>query len=166
MLAEWKVESAKTIWRARIADPLASAVSVQLAFKGLAACNDVESGDKCVAVAGDTQVDYLKRQAAARAAAILVPNKAHGLATSLQTEDEPSRLLAMDLLNSNTAASLEAALKHTNDSASAVASAAWELLFRHKPELLLPALDEGRKYKDANVRITALRVMRLFPDAQ
>ncbi len=166
VLAEWKVEAAKTIWRARIADPLASAVSVQLAFKGLAACNDVESGEKCVAVAGDTQVDYLKRQAAARAAAVLVPDKARGLAASLQTGDEPSRLLAMDLLNSNTAASLEAALKHTNDSASAVAAAAWELLFQQKPELLLPALDVGRKYKDAHVRIVALRVMRQFPDPQ
>lgn len=166
VLAEWKVSVAKQLWRERISNSLASATAVQLALKGLTGLNDTEIGDKCVAIAGDSQLDYLKRQAAARAAAVLVPDKALALATTLQAGDEPTRLLAMDLLNSNLPASLEAAVKHTNDSASAVASAAWSLVFRHKPELLQSSLNEGRKYKDPDVRMVALRVMRLFPDAE
>lgn len=166
VLAAWKTPSARELWRKRIADPLSSATATKLAAAGLVACGDTESGEKFVAMAGNSQLDFLKRQAAARTAAILAPEKAAALGKTLAGSDEPSRLLAMDLLDSSLPEALEAAVKHTNDPASSVASAAWQLVFRQKPELLQPALAEGRNYKDATVRITALRVMRQFPDPQ
>lgn len=166
VLAAWKAPSAQELWRKRIADPLSSATATKLAAAGLIACGDTENGEKFVEMAGNSQLDFLKRQAAARAAAILAPEKAAALGKTLTGNDEPSRLLAMDLLDSSLPDALEAATKHTNDPASPVASAAWQLVFRHKPELLQPSLAEGRSYKDATVRMMALRVMRQFPDAQ
>lgn len=166
VLAAWKAAAAQDLWRKRIGDPLSSATATKLAAAGLVACNDSGSGDQFVEMAGNSQLDYLKRQAAARTAAILAPEKAAALGKTLSGLDEPSRLLAIDLWDSGLPDALDAAVMHTSDPASSVASAAWQMVFRHKPERLQPFLAEGRSYKDATVRITALRVMRQFPDAQ
>ncbi len=165
-LASWKYAPAKELWRKRIASWPESATAVRLACEGLAAINDTESAAQLQKVATDSTADYLKRIASATAAAKLNPTESTVQADGLLKRSETERLIGVAFLDSQDTRALETAAKLCSDPEDSVAAAAWQLVFRQKPELLQPLLDNGRVHNDAVVRMTAARVMRLFPDAQ
>lgn len=165
-LASWKYAPAKELWQKRIASWPESATAVRLACEGLAAINDTESAAQLQKIATDSTFDYLKRIASATAAAKLNPAESTVQAQQLLKRSETERLIGVAFLDSQDAQALETAVKLCSDPEDSVASAAWQLVFRQKPELLQPLLDNGRVHNDAVVRMTAARVMRLFPDAQ
>ena len=165
-LAAWKYAPAQELWRKRIASWPESATAVRLACEGLAAINDTESAAQLQKVATDSTADYLKRIASATAAAKLNPAESTVQAEGLLKRSETERLIGVAFLDSQDAKALETAAKLCGDPEDSVAAAAWQLVFRQKPELLQPLLDNGRVHNDAVVRMTAARVMRLFPDSQ
>lgn len=164
-LASWGFQPAGEIWRARLTSTEASSTSVRLACEGLAALGDKPSAATLLQLAGDSTRDYLQRHSAAKAAAVLQPDQAIAAADVLSQRGQPERLIAVALLDSTLNESLSRTIKLCSDAADAVASAAWQQVFRHQPDLLQPLIEPGMIHRDATVRMTAARVMRLYPSA-
>ncbi|MFM7058916.1 MAG: hypothetical protein ACKO2P_18555 [Planctomycetota bacterium] len=164
-LAAWKHQPAVDMWRQRLTSPTASSTSVSLACECLARLGDNASVPAFLEIVGDSTQDYLRRFAAAKAAARLQPEQTLAAAEVLVTRGQPERLIAVALLDSDLPAALERTTALCSDPADAVASAAWQQVFRRKPEQLQPLLDIGLLHRDATVRSTTARVLRLYPDA-
>lgn len=165
-LAKWKAESASELWRPRIVDPFVTRVSFRLAAEGLAAVDDSSSVESLLATVSNPGADYANRTAAAHAVAILNPQMANATANSLITGDVPDRILALALLDNTGDDSPVKSASLCGDSANAVASIAWQQTSRRNPEVLTGYLSSGLLHPDASVRMTAARVVRLFPDAE
>ncbi len=164
-LAAWKYQPAADMWRQRLTSPTASSTSVSLACECLAELGDSTAVPAFLAIVNDSTQDYLRRFSAAKAAAFLQPEQALSAAEVLVKRGPPERLIAVALLDSDLPAALERTTTLCSDSADAVASAAWQQIFRRKPELLQPRLNAGLGHRDATVRSTTARVLRLYPDA-
>ena len=165
-LTKWKTAEAQPLWRERVVNDRESATSVSLACRGLVALGDSESSPALLKLAGDSTADYLKRMSAASAVASLAPADSVALAKTLANRAEAERLIAVALLENQDVAGLQLAVQLAQDSQAAVASAAWQLVFRQKLDLLQPLLAAGRVHREAYVRMTAARVMRALPDAE
>ena len=76
------------------------------------------------------------------------------------------RLLGIELLSSGKLDAHTELLRMCADNSDAAASAAWTAMFRLNPDALIPVVPTGRNHPDAFVRMTAARIMRLFPDAE
>lgn len=164
-LAAWKFQPAGDMWRERLASPTASSTSVSLACECLAKLGDNASVPAFLTIAGDSTHDYLRRFAAAKAAALLQPEQTLAAAEVLVQRGQAERLIAVALLDSDLPTALERTTVLCSDSADAVAAAAWLQVFRRKPELLQPLLAAGLQHRDATIRSTTARVLRLYPDA-
>jgi hypothetical protein len=162
-LAKWKTASAVELWRPRLSDPFVSTNSFRLAAEGLAALNDASSLGALQKIFADSTVVFAKRRAAAGAIAQLDPDQAFASAEALIAGTVPDRLLAIALLDNTKVDSPERTAQLCNDPTDAVASAAWHQIFRRHPETLVNHLATGRSHRDAEVRMTAARVIRLFP---
>jgi hypothetical protein len=165
-LARWKSEEVRTLWRDRLAQKDVTDVAYQLAAAGLVALNDTDSVDSLLQKVGDNNAEYGLRMAAADAVRILDAVKARETAIPLMADSIPSKLLAITLLDSELEDAWKTATALCSDSSAAVASAVWQMIFRHQPELLQDSLATGRQHPDALVRMTAARTMRLFPNPE
>ena len=164
-LAAWKYQPASEMWRERLTSSSASSTSVSLACECLAQLGDTASVPTFLQITSDSTQDYLRRFAAAKSAARLQPSETLATAEILDQRGQPERLIAVALLDSDLPAALERTTKLCSDPTDAVAAAAWLQMFRRKPELLQPLLDSGLQHRDAAIRSTTARVMRLFPNA-
>jgi len=162
-LAKWKTASAVELWRPRLSDPFVSNSSFRLAAEGLTALNDTASLDALQTILVDSTGAFAKRSAAATAIAQMNPDQALALSEALMSGTVPERLLAIALLDNTQTDSPARTATFCNDPSDAVASAAWLQIFRRYPERLVDHLAAGRTHRDANIRMTAARVMRLFP---
>jgi hypothetical protein len=165
-LARWKTEDIRTVWRERLVQKDVTDVAYQLAAEGLVALKDTASVDSLLIRVADPGSEYGLRMAAADALRILDPARAREAATPLMTDSIPSKLLAVTLLDSQLEDAWKTAMALCTDPSTGVASAVWQMIFRHKPELLQDSLETGRQYPDAFVRMTAARTMRLFPNPE
>ncbi len=165
-LARWKVTSAIELWQPRISDSHTTGISFRLAAEGLAALSDVSSAAMLIDIANASAVDYAKRTAAAHAAAVLDPDRSSVAAESLIKGDVSSRLLGLVLLDGKKVDAPAMAATLCTDSSDGVASAAWLQVFRYQPDLLIQHLQIGCQHRDATVRMTAARVIKLFPDPE
>jgi len=162
-LARWKSAEVRTLWRDRLVQKDVTDVAYQLATAGLVALNDTASVDSLLQRIADNEAEYGLRMAAADALRVLNPARAQEAAGPLMTASVPNKLLAVTLLDSDLEDAWKSATALCSDPSAGVASAVWQMIFRHKPDLLQDSLESGRKYPDAFVRITAARTMRLFP---
>ena len=165
-LARWKVRAAADLWRPRLKDTDISEVSFRLAAEGLAALDDAVSLEPLSEIVADSTADFGKRMAAAKAAALLDPEQAFAAAGQQINGSVQDRLLAIALLDNTKAESHVRTSLLCDDPTDAVASAAWQQVFRRSPENLVSHLAAGRVHGDAQVRMTAARVMELFPNAE
>lgn len=162
-LAKWKTASAVDLWRPRLSDPFVSNSSFRLAAEGLAALNDTTALGELETILADSTAAFAKRRAAATAIAQLNPDQAFASAEVFMTGTVPDRLLAIALLDNTITESPARTATFCSDPSDAVASAAWQQILRRHPESLVDHLATGRTHRDANIRMTAARVMRLFP---
>ena len=165
-LARWKFAAAEDIWKQRLAADSETTVAVSLACDGLAALGDLEALDLLRAVLHGKLLAYEKRRAAAKAICVLSPDMALAEAESLVDGNVLERLLGIELLSNGKPEAHAGLLRKCADTSDAVASAAWMALFRLNPDALVPVVPMGRNHRDAFVRMTAARIMRLFPDAE
>ncbi len=165
-LARWKFAAAEDIWKQRLAADSETTVAVSLASDGLAALGDPKALDLLRSVLHGKLLPYEKRRAAAKAICVLSPDMALAEADSLVEGSVLERLLGIELLSSGKLDAHTELLRMCADPSDAVASAAWTAMFRLHPDALIPAVPTGRNHSDAFVRMTAARIMRLFPDAQ
>ena len=164
-LIRWKTAAALELWKARLLDASTTIVSFQLATEGLVSVNHGESVEVLLSITADPAGTYSKRMAAARAAAILSSDRAFSAAESLSGGSVQDRMLALALLNTEKPESLVKAATLCADSSDGVASVAWQQVFDGDSELLLNHLETGRKHRDAQVRMTAARTMRVWPNS-
>ena len=164
-LIRWKTTAALELWKARLLDASTTIVSFQLATEGLASVNHGESVEVLLSITADPAATYPKRMAAARAAAVLSSDLAFSAAEPLSTGNIPDRMLALALLNTKKPEALVKAATLCADSSDGVASVAWQQVFDGNSELLQNHLETGRKHRDAQVRMTAARTMRLWPNS-
>ena len=162
-LARWKCVSAGDLWRARLAVPFETVVSLRLACEGLVALDDQQSVTALTTVLLDTSLEYAKRNAAARAICRLSPAAAIAEAAKLIEGSIPDRLLVVTLLDHAKKESHLQTERLCEDTSDAVAAAAWLQLFRQSRENLIGHLPSGKVHRDAAIRVTAGQVMRLFP---
>ncbi len=165
-LARWKTAAAADIWKKRLAADSETTVAVSLACDGLAALGDPQVSDLLLSVLHGKLLAYEKRRAAAKAFCVLAPDRAFTEAESLIGGNVLERLLGIELLSSTKPEAHARLLPLCADGSDGVASAAWEALYRLNPDALIPALPAGRMHHDAVVRMTAARIMQLFPDAE
>lgn len=165
-LARWKTKSAADLWRPRLKDSDISEVSFRLAAEGLAALDDAASLEPLSELIADSSADFGMRMSAAKAVALLDPDQAFAAAGQKVDGGVQDRLLAIALLDNTKAESHARATMLCDDQADAIASAAWQQVFRRSPENLVSHLATGRIHRDAQVRMTAARVMELFPNAE
>ena len=165
-LARWKSVSAGDLWRARLAVPFETVVSVRLACEGLVALDDQQAVTALATTLHDSSLEFSKRMAAAKAICSLNPDAALSAATNLIEGKVPDRLLAVTLLDHPKKESHLQTERLCDDPADAVAAAAWLQLFRQSRENLTGHLLSGRMHHDAAIRMTAARVMRLFPTVE
>ena len=165
-LARWKTIPAGDLWRARLAAPFETVLSVRMACEGLVALDDQQSVTALTTALHDTSLEFSKRMAAARAICSLNPDAAFGAATKLIEGRVPDRLLAVTVLDHPKRESHLETERLCDDEADAVAAAAWLQLFRQCRENLTGHLPSGRVHRDAAIRMTAARVMQLFPTAE
>ncbi len=165
-LARWKLTAAADIWKQRLAADSETTVAVSLACDGLSALGDLEALDLLRAVLHGKLLAYEKRRAAAKAICVLSPDMALAEKESLVDGNVLERLLGIELLSSGKPDAHAELLRMCADPSDAVASAAWTAMFRLNPDALIPAVPTGRNHSDAFVRMTAARMMRLFPDAE
>ena len=165
-LARWKLTDAADIWKQRLAADSETTVAVSLACDGLAALGDPQALDLLIPVLHGKLLPYEKRRAAAKAICVLSPDMALAEAGSLVEGSMLDRLLGVELLSNAKPEAHAGLLRLCADTSDAVASSAWSALFRLNPDALVPAVPTGRSHRDAVVRMTAARIMRLFPDAE
>ena len=162
-LGHWKSAQAVELWRARLVGRFETVASVRLACEGLTALDDQPSITALTSVLQDTSLEYAKRMAAARAICTLNPDAALNETKDLITGSIPDRLLAVSLLDHPKAESHLQTERLCEDAVDAVAAAAWLQLFRQSRENLIAHLSTGWIHRDAAIRTTAARIMRLFP---
>ena len=165
-LARWKVQSAADLWRPRLKDLDISEVSYRLATEGLAALDDSSSLELLSERVADSSADFGMRMSAATAVALIDPEQAFSTAGQQIDGGIQDRLLAIALLDNTKADSPARTIILCDDPIDAIAAAAWQQILRRHPELLLNHLAAGRTHRDAQVRMTAARVMKLFPNAE
>jgi hypothetical protein len=164
-LIRWKTSAALELWKARLLDASTTIVSFQLATEGLVSINHGESVEVLLSITADPVGTYPKRMAAARAAAILSSDRALSAAEPLSGGNVQDRMLALALLNTEKPEALVKAATFCTDISDGVASVAWQQVFDGNSELLLTHLETGRKHRDAQVRITAAKTMRLWANS-
>ena len=164
-LASWKCVPAADVWKQRLTADYETTVAVSLACDGLAALGDPQVSNLLLPVLQGKLVFYEKRRAAAKAICTLTPDMAFTEAQSFVVGGVLERLLGVELLSCANPEAHALLLRLCEDSSDAVASAAWTTLFRLNPDVLVTAVPTGRSHRDAIVRMTAARIMRLFPDA-
>ena len=165
-LARWKVVAAADVWKQRLTAEYETTVAVSLACDGLAALGDSQVSDLLLSILHGKLEAYEKRRAAAKAICVLTPDIALTEAESFVDGDVLERLLGVELLSSGKPEAHAGLLRLCTDTSDAVASAAWTKLFRLDPDSLIVAVPSGRGHRDAFVRMTASRIMRLFPDPE
>lgn len=165
-LARWKTAAASELWKSRITDEETTVPAFGLATEGLMALQQSDIAGDLLKITVDTTKNYRKRMAAAKTAAELNPEQSYVAAESLLKDKPQNRLLGLALLNNSKPESATRTAEYCVDESDAVASAAWQQVFRHNSELLTAHLDSGRKHRDSVVRITAARVMRQFATAE
>ncbi len=165
-LARWKFASAADVWTRRLVAENETTVAVSLACDGLAALGDPQALDLLLAVIHGKLLPYEKRRAAAKAICVLAPDIALAEAKLLTGGSVLERLLGVELLSSANPDAHAGLFSLCTDASDGVASAAWMALFRLNPETLITALPAGRSHRDAVIRMTAARTMRLFPDTE
>jgi HEAT repeat protein len=162
-LARWKYAPAGDVWKKRLTDESQTAVAVSLACEGLAALNDPQVSDSLRLVLNNRRLMYEKRYAAAKALCSIVPEISFEESAKFVAGNVSERILAVQLLSSQHAASQAKLLTLCADASDGVASVAWQAMFHLNPEQLLPALIYGRNHRDAIIRMTTARIMRKFP---
>ena len=165
-LARWKVAAAADVWKKRLAADSETTVAVALACDGLSALGDTQAPDLLHSVLHGQLLPYEKRRAAAKAMCVLAPDTALAEAELFTGGSVPERLLGIELLSSAKPEAHARLFPLCVDAADGVASAAWTALHHLNPDVLIPAVPTGRNHRDAFVRMTAARIMRLFPDAE
>lgn len=165
-LIRWKTAAAQELWTSRLSDVESTIVSFQLATEGLASLNHAESVDAFLTITADSVVTFPKRMAAAKAAAILSPERAFSAAEPLITGNTQERLLALALLNTGNTEALLKSATLCADPSDGVASIAWQQVYAGNVDLLLTHLEIGRKHRDAQVRMLAARTMRMRPSSE
>ncbi len=165
-LARWKVAAAADVWKQRLAADSETTVAVSLACDGLAALGDPQASDLLQSVLHGKLLAYEKRRAAARALCVLAPDRAFAEAKLFTGGSVLDRLLGIELLSSAKPEAHTGMFLLCADDSDGVASAAWTALFRLNPDALILALPTGRNHRDTFVRMTAARMMRLFPDVE
>lgn len=162
-LTRWKYAPAGDVWKKRLTDETQTAIAVSFACQGLVALNDPQASEPIQSVLNNRRLIFEKRYAAAKALCTLAPETAFKASEKFFAGNVSERILAVELLSSQHAASLAKLVTLCVDASDGVASAAWQAMFRLNPEQLLPALDFGRNHRDAVIRMTTARVMRKFP---
>ena len=165
-LARWKSAAAAELWRARLQNPQTTGVSFRLAAEGLAAITDAASAPELTRVVSSLTENYSKRTSAARALAVLVPDQAYAMTEPLFKTDVVNRLLGLALLDSVKPEAMRLAATYCEDASDGVASVAWQQVFHRQPEVLVKYLSSGCLHRDAQVRMSAARTIRLYPDAE
>ncbi|MFO1004245.1 MAG: hypothetical protein U0936_28330 [Planctomycetaceae bacterium] len=165
-LIRWKTAAAIDLWTARLHEPLTTNASFRLASEGLASLNDQKSLELLLGIAADPAISFAKRIASARASAILSVDRAYSAGEILSKGNVQDRLLALALWDTEKPEAKFKSAALCEDSSDAVASVAWQQVFRRNSELLQGHLPTGRKHRDAQVRLTAARTMRLWPDPE
>ena len=165
-LIRWKSSAALELWNSRLLDAATTNTSFQLAAEGLAAIGHQASVESLLSITVDSAVSYTKRMAAAKASAVLSADRAFVAAEALATKDVQDRLLALALLNTEKAEARGKSATLCEDPSAAVASVAWQQVFQGNSELLLDHLETGRRHGDAQVRMTAARTMRVWPNPE
>lgn len=165
-LIRWKTPAAVELWKSRIPDVWTTNVSFQLATEGLTSVNHGELIEPLLKFTLDPTTSYSKRMAAAKASAVFSADMAFSAAERLITSNVPDRLLALALLDTEKSEAKSKAATLCTDSSDAVASMAWQLVFRRNSELLQDHLETGRRHRDAQVRMTAARTIRHWPNSE
>ena len=165
-LIRWKTAAALELWTARLNEPLTTNASFRLATEGLTSLNHQESLDSLLGITADPAISYAKRMAAARASAVLSVDRAYSAGEILSTGNVQDRLLALALWDTEKLEAKGKSATLCEDSSDAVASVAWQQVFRRNSELLLDHLQTGRKHRDAQVRLAAARTMRLWANPE
>lgn len=165
-LARWGNQNVTAVWQQRLSDPRATTVSYRLATQGVAALGVTEAVPVLADRAGDVSVPFGKRAASADALSQLDAARGRDVAAPLMTGSLQDRLICVRLLAAPDRSSTQELARLCSDPQDAVAAAAWEAVFRLDSELLLPLLDEGRRHRDAVVRITAARTMELYANPE
>lgn len=165
-LARWKSAAAADMWKQRLAAESETTVAVLLACDGLAALGDTQAVDLMLSVLHGELLSYEKRRAAAKAICVLAPDVALAEAESFVDGGVLEQLLGVELLSSGKPEAHAELLRMCGDTSDAVASSAWTALFRLNPDALIPVVPAGRNHRDAFIRMTAARIMRLSPDPE
>lgn len=167
-IAEWKSTALLETWKNRIGNHHSfSNQLMSLACTGLAAIDHKDSCATLLELAGNDQVTYPTRKAAAEAAGTLRPKDSAILADELKSSSRNERILAVSLLKSAAAdQALQLLEQLCDDSDNTVASTAWNTMVRQDPDRLLGRLKAGAKHADANVRTAVVEAIRLRPTTE
>ena len=165
-LAMWKYQPAEAIWKQRLTDPFASAISIRLACEGLTALGSTSSFDQFKTLVTGSTASFANRFAASKAMGTLHPEESRDTGKTLAKQSIMDRLLAVQLLTNQTTESVSALIPLCQDTDNGVAAAAWNAVYTVDSSKLIDLLDQGRQHQDAVVRMTSARVMQQFPDAE
>lgn len=157
VLARWRFEPARALWRERLESDQVALRDRSLAIRGLGASGDQSALPALLALVEDRQRAAPLRVAAAQAAGNLQAEGLEGLANKLAPHEQAPifcRVAAVALLerhDSDEARSL--LLKLARDPEPSVAAAAMARLFAIDPDLTVPIAEEAMRNDDANVRL-------------
>ena len=163
----WGNDSLKDTWLQRIETPAAfSDALVDLACDGLSQLNEDAALGPLEQLLASPTASYPVRHAAARAVARIDHLKSVQVAQTFMNGPVTDRLLACALLRHCKSDDGFGLLDRLcDDSSNAVASRAWETVFAQKPRQLVEKLASGAVHTESNVRLTAIKVLRMFPSA-
>jgi hypothetical protein len=165
--ASWGKDGLKDTWLQRVETPAAfSDALVDLACHGLSQLKEAAALRALEELMASPTASYPVRHAAARAVARIDRLKSIQLAQTFMDGPVTDRLLACALLRHCESDDGFVLLDRLcDDSSNAVASRGWEALFAQKPVQLVEKLASGAVHTESNVRLTTIRVLRMFPNA-
>ncbi|MSR58682.1 MAG: hypothetical protein EXS05_13685 [Planctomycetaceae bacterium] len=156
VLARWKFEPIKAVWRQRLETKAVRHLDLLLAIRGIDVSGDQTAVPALVAIVQDAQRSAPVRLAAAQTAGRLMTQ---GLESDAQRlTPSPSvpllrRLCAVELLARHESPAAQAILlRLALDSEPSVIAAAMGRLFAIDPELVVPLAEAAMHNRDANVR--------------
>ncbi len=163
----WGEDGLKETWLRRVETPAAFPDAlVDLACQGLSQMNETSAVAALERILADLTFSYPVRYAAANALGQLGRQKSVELAQTFLEGPITSRLLACALLrHCDSDGGFGLLDRLCDDSSNAVASRGWDTLFEQNPSQLIEKLSSGAVHADSNVRLTAIKVLRMFPDA-
>ena len=163
----WGKDALKETWLQRVETPADfSDALVDLACHGLSQLNEDAAVGALEQLLASPRASYPVRHAAARAVAQIDRLKSIRLAQTFMDGPVTDRLLACALLRQcKTDDGFTLLGRLCDDNSDAVASRGWDTLLAQKPAQLIEKLASGVVHSDSNVRLTAIKVLRMFPNA-